>query len=128
VAQSVLVFVVEDDEIIRSSLEEALTDGGFTVVLAVTGEKAMAMLDAEGSNYCALVTDINLPGKVSGWDVAKHAREINDTLPVLYVSGASAHEWASKGVPKSQLIPKPFAIAQVVTAVSQLINAETNTA
>ncbi len=125
-AQSVLVFVVEDDEIIRMSLEDALTDGGFTVVLATTGEDAMAMLDAEGPNYCALVTDINLPGNFSGWDVAKHAREINDTLPVLYVSGASAHEWASKGVPKSQLIAKPFAVAQVVTAVSQLINADTS--
>jgi DNA-binding NtrC family response regulator len=72
------------------------------------------------------VTDINLPGKVSGWDVAKHGREINETLPVLYVSGASAHQWASNGVPKSQFIAKPFAIAQVVTAVSTLINAETN--
>ncbi len=122
---SVLVLVVEDDDIIGSSLEAALTDGGFTVILADSGEKAITMLDADGSNYAALVTDINLPGQVSGWDVAKHAREINDTLPVLYVSGASAHEWASKGVPKSLLIPKPFAIAQAVIAVSTLINAET---
>lgn len=124
--QSVLVFVVEDDEIIRTSLEDALTDGGFNVVVAATGEVAMDMLKAEGPNYCALVTDINLPGNFSGWDVAKHAREINNTLPVLYVSGASAHEWASKGVPKSLLIPKPFAVAQVVTAVSQLINADSS--
>jgi DNA-binding NtrC family response regulator len=121
-----VVFVVEDDEIIRESLEEALTEGGFSVVLAETGEAALTMLDAEGGNYNALVTDINLPGKVSGWDVAKHGREINETLPVLYVSGASAHQWASNGVPKSQFIAKPFAIAQVVTAVSTLINAETN--
>lgn len=125
-AQSVLVFVVEDDEIIRISLEDALTEGGFNVVVAATGEAAMAMLDADGPNYCALVTDINLPGNFTGWDVAKHAREINDTLPVLYVSGASAHEWASKGVPKSQLIAKPFAVAQVVTAVSLLVNADTS--
>jgi DNA-binding NtrC family response regulator len=125
-APSVVVFVVEDDEIIRESLEEALTEGGFSVVLAETGEAALTMLDAEGGNYNALVTDINLPGKVSGWDVAKHGREINETLPVLYVSGASAHQWASNGVPKSQFIAKPFAIAQVVTAVSTLINAETN--
>ena len=39
------------------------------------------------------------------------------------MTGASAHDWGSKGVPNSQLTPKPFAIAQVVTAVAQLINA-----
>jgi DNA-binding NtrC family response regulator len=69
----------------------------------VTGEAAMTMLDAEGENYSALVTDINLPGKISGWDVAKHGRELNPTLPVLYVSGASAHQWASNGVPRVSL-------------------------
>lgn len=121
-AAAVLIFVVEDDELIRDLLEEALTDGGFTVALAATGEEAITMLDANGADYSALITDVNLPGKASGWDLAKHAREINDTLPVIYMSGASAHDWASKGVPKSQLMPKPFAVAQVVTAVSQLIN------
>ncbi len=125
-APSVVVFLVEDDEIVRGTLEEALTEGGFGVVVARTGEDAMAMLDAGGKNYSALVTDINLPGEVTGWDVAKHAREIKETMPVLYLSGASAHQWAANGVPKSQFIAKPFAIAQVVTAVSALINAETN--
>ncbi len=123
---SVVVFLVEDDEVIRGSLQEALTEGGFSVVIAETGEAAITMLDAEGGNYSALVTDINLPGEISGWEVAKHGREINETLPVLYVSGANAHQWAANGVPKSQFIANPFAIAQVVTAVSTLINAETN--
>jgi hypothetical protein len=55
--------------------------------------------------------------------VARHAREINATLPVTYMTGASAHDWASQGVPNSQLMPKPFAVAQEVIAVTQLINA-----
>ena len=120
---SILVFVVEDHEAIRQVLEEALTDGGFSVTTADTGEKAMEILEASGADFRALITDINLPGKLTGWEVAQHAREINDQIPVLYVTTASAHEWASKGVPNSLLIVKPFAIAQVVTAVSQLINA-----
>ena len=73
-------------------------------------------------NYRALITDINLADKLTGWDVARHAREINNKLPVIYMTGASAHEWASKGVPNSLLVPKPFAAAQVVTAVAHLIN------
>ena len=119
---SVLIFLVEDEASIQHVLEEALTDGGFTVAIANSGEQAVAMLDKEGAGYSALITDINLSGTLTGWDVAKHAREVNDKLPVIYMTGASAHEWGSKGVPNSQLMPKPFAIAQVVTAVAQLIN------
>ena len=119
---SVLVFVVEDKDFIQHLLEEALTEGGFSVTSAISGEEAMAMLDREGADYRALITDIDLGGKLTGWDVAKHAREINDKLPVVYMTGASAHEWGSKGVPNSQLMTKPFAVAQIVTAVAMLIN------
>lgn len=81
------------------------------------------MLDSAGSDLQALVTDIDLaPVKLTGWDVARHAREIIPALPIVYTSGASGNDWASKGVPKSVLIGKPFAPAQVLTAVSQLMN------
>jgi CheY-like chemotaxis protein len=80
-------------------------------------------LDADGMRFRALITDVDLGSKkLTGWDVARRAREINDRIPVLYMTGADGHEWASMGVPNSVLITKPFAPAQVVTAVSQLIN------
>jgi CheY-like chemotaxis protein len=75
------------------------------------------------SSYRALVTDIHLSGEIDGWEVARSAREINATLPVIYMTGAAGDEWASKGVPNSLLLNKPFAPAQLVTAVSQLLNA-----
>jgi DNA-binding NtrC family response regulator len=123
VTTAVLVFVVEDDEFIQHVLNDALTEGGFTVTLASNGEEAMIILDAAGADFAALITDVNLPGKFTGWDVAKRAREISEALPVIYMTGASAHDWASKGIPNSILLTKPFAIAQAVTAVSQLLNA-----
>jgi hypothetical protein len=43
------------------------------------------------------------------------------------MSGDSAEEWSSKGVPHSIMLPKPFAPAQLVTAVYQLINIGTPT-
>jgi DNA-binding NtrC family response regulator len=116
------VFVIDDDEMILNLLEEPLTDGGFDVRSASDFDTAMKMLDAEGATYSALITDIDLQGKCSGWELARRAREINDKLPVVYITGSNGHEWASKGVPNSQFIQKPFAIAQIVTAVSQLIN------
>jgi DNA-binding response OmpR family regulator len=69
------------------------------------------------------VTDINLLGKVDGWEVGRIAREVEPSMPVIYMTGTHGEEWASKGVPNSVLLTKPFAPAQIVTAVSQLLNA-----
>jgi hypothetical protein len=56
------------------------------------------------------------------------ARAIDPEFPVVYISGASAADWPSKGVPNSIMLPKPFAPAQLVTAVSNLLNNRTPTA
>jgi two-component SAPR family response regulator len=82
----------------------------------------MALLEDETARYCALLTDINLGSKLTGWDVAKRAREIMPEIPVVYMSGFADNEWTANGVPKSIMIAKPFAPAQVMTAVSQLLN------
>ena len=71
----------------------------------------------------SLLTDVTLrPGKPTGWGVAKRARELNPGLPVV-LTGGSANGRRARGVPNSVLITKPFAPAQVVTALSQLSNA-----
>ena len=125
----VLIFVVEDEHLLHAVLEETLEDAGYAVTIATSAEEAMKMLDVKGADFRALLTDVNLGSdKLTGWDVAKHAREINDQIPVVYMTGASAHDWASKGVPNSVLINKPFANAQIVTAVSQLLNTGNTTA
>ena len=73
-------------------------------------------------DYRALVTDINLNSGMDGWEIARRAREMKPDFPIVYMTGAAAHEWTSQGVPGSILLEKPFAPAQVVTAVSQLLN------
>ena len=119
-----MILVVEDDHFIQSVVEESLTDGGYEVVIASSGETAVEMLDASEGKYRALVTDINLgSSQIDGWDVARHAREIDPGFLVVYMSGKDADDWASKGVPKSIMLSKPFAPAQLLTAVSQLLNA-----
>jgi DNA-binding response OmpR family regulator len=123
-----VVLVVEDDPLIQSVVKEALTEGGFEIVIASSGDQAMDLLDSSDGKYRALVADINLGrDKLSGSEVARHAREINPDFPVVYMSGDSAEEWSSKGVPHSIMLPKPFAPAQLVTAVSQLIHIGTPT-
>jgi DNA-binding response OmpR family regulator len=120
---SALLLLVEDDELLHPSLEDALNEGGFDVKLAKNGAEGLLMLESHKGALRGLITDINLGKGPDGWEVARHAREVIPDLPVVYMSGASAHEWTSHGVPHSILVAKPFALAQIVTAISGLINA-----
>jgi len=119
--EALIILVVEDDQSIQSIVEEALSDGGFKPTIASSGEEALTLLG--GSKYRVLVIDIKLgKDRIRGWDVARRARAINPGLPVVYITGANADEWAVQGVPNSVLLTKPFAPAQLVTAVSNLLN------
>jgi DNA-binding response OmpR family regulator len=121
-AVKVLVLVVEDDRLIQDLVEEALSDGGFEIAVTASGEEAISLLKNEESQYRAVVTDINLAGRLDGWEVARAAREADPTMPVIYMTGTNGEEWSSKGVPNSILLAKPFAPAQLVTALSNLLN------
>ena len=116
------ILVIEDEDGIQGIIEDALTDGGFYPAIAPSGEEAVTLLQGHKGKYQALVTDISLRGRMDGWAVAQHAREIDPEFPIIYISGASAGDWPSKGVPNSIMLQKPFAPAQLLTAVSQLIN------
>jgi CheY-like chemotaxis protein len=121
----VTILVVEDEEAIQDILEIALEDGGYVVAKAFSAERAIELIDVHGRDIRALISDINLVGSnLTGWEVAKYARHINNQLPIVYMTGGNAHEWGSMGVPKSVLLVKPFAPAQMISAVSQLLNME----
>jgi DNA-binding NtrC family response regulator len=87
----VLIFGVEDHHLVQEALQGVLKDAGFAVSAANTAENAFEMLDAKGADFRALITDVNLgKSELTGWDVAQHAREINDQIPVVYMTGASS--------------------------------------
>jgi DNA-binding response OmpR family regulator len=118
-----VILVIEDEYSIQDFVEEALTEGGFTTDIFSSGEEALTAFRGRLKNYRVLVTDVGLKGRLNGWQVAAQIRESDPGFPVVYTSGAHAEEWASKGVPNSIMLTKPFAPAQLVTAVSQLLNA-----
>jgi CheY-like chemotaxis protein len=91
------------------------------VVTAEDGVAAFHALDDRGEPFCGMITDINLGQGPDGWAVAKHGRELNRTLPVIYVTGASGHQWRSEGVPSSLLIKKPFTSKQILEAIFSLL-------
>ncbi|WP_426527204.1 response regulator [Bradyrhizobium sp. McL0615] len=122
-----IVLIVEDDIAIQALVDEALSEAGFEAAIAASAEEAVTLLKGQVANYRALVTDITLKGTMNGWQVAKAAREIDPAFPIVYMTGAAAGDWPSHGVPNSILLEKPFAAAQLVTAVSQLLNTSTPT-
>jgi CheY-like chemotaxis protein len=122
---SVTVLVVEDNLMIHDVIVEALIDGGFAVAKATTPEEAEGIIDSTDVPYRAIVTDINLaPGKPTGWDVARRAREINADLPIVYMTGDSGDQWASCGVPNSiaSSLRSHSPPSQITTAVAHLLN------
>jgi DNA-binding response OmpR family regulator len=61
---------------------------------------------------------------LSGWEVAQYARRIDPAFPIIYITGVGAPDWPVLGVPNSVLLPKPFAPAQLITTISQLLNTD----
>ncbi|GAA4028820.1 response regulator [Sphingomonas rosea] len=120
-----LILLTEDEALVSISVQKALEDAGFSVRSVSSGEEAVAVLDAEHADFRGIITDIRLGSEIDGWDVARHARELIPDVPVVYMSGDSAHEHTSKGVPQSVMLQKPFVLAQVITAISSLLNSAT---
>ena len=77
-----IILVIEDDYAVQGMVEQALSDAGFEPAIAASGEEAITLLQGNKTKYRALVTDINLVGRIDGWQVAKHAREIDAGFPV----------------------------------------------
>jgi DNA-binding response OmpR family regulator len=116
------ILVIEDDAALQFTIEAALVDEGFEPAIAASGEEAITLLKSDRNIYRALVTDIKLLGRIDGWEVARTAREIDPTFPVVFITGAGADQWTSQGVPSSILLEKPFAPADLVTVLLQLLN------
>lgn len=119
-AQRPLLLYVEDQVLVQCLLESSLSEAGYDVWTASNGTEALAKLASVGSTLSGLVTDIDLGDCPNGWQVAREARMRMPELPVVYVSGGSAHDWRMMGVPDSLIIPKPFLPDQIVAAMASL--------
>jgi CheY-like chemotaxis protein len=118
----IVILVVEDDTSVRLGMQGAFAGGGYGVMAASSGADAIGLLEDHWVELSALVTDIRIGNGPDGWELARRARELDSNIAIVYVTADSAHHWSARGVPGSVLIHKPFASAQLVTAVSGLLN------
>jgi len=115
------VLFVEDEDLIREATADELEDAGYDVVVVDSGDAALDALDGDAEPFSVLVTDINLGDGPDGWETGKRARELDGEIPVIYMTGASGHEWQDKGVPNSVLIAKPFRPSEIIAAIARLL-------
>jgi len=110
------VLFVEDDPLVREAVVRGLEDCGFDVMVAADGDRALAMLDA-GLDADVVFSDIVMPGKVSGVDLAGILHERRPGLPVVLATGYTDQRAVIPGV---QVLAKPYEIDQLVTLLSNL--------
>ncbi|HEY0149756.1 MAG TPA: response regulator [Allosphingosinicella sp.] len=116
-----VLLLVDDEPLIRAALADVLTEAGYFPLEAEDGAEAMGFIEV-CATLLGVITDIRLGSGAYGWEVARHARHRFPNIPVVYMTGDSAADWSAEGVPNSILLQKPFANAQLVTAISNLLN------
>ena len=102
---SPVVLVVEDEALVRDYIATFLRDVGYPVLETDTAEHAIAMMDT-CVRIDIVLTDINLNGKLTGWDLAEAFRAAQPQIPVIYVSGNPADY--DRLVPESVFFKKPY--------------------
>jgi CheY-like chemotaxis protein len=114
------LLVVEDEAMIRLNLIDVLKDGGYSVDECASGNAAITNIGGRDTLH-GLITDINIGSGPNGWHVAREARQKFPDIAVVYISGDSVDAWAAEGVPNSLILQKPFADAQLLSAVTTLL-------
>lgn len=107
-----VVLLVDDESSIVELLCDELGDLGYEVVTARSGVDALGHL-ATDQRFDAIVTDISMPGGVSGVDVARRAREVQPQARVILSSGRARAQLPD--LPDdAQFLPKPYRLAQLL--------------
>ncbi|HLG93635.1 MAG TPA: response regulator [candidate division Zixibacteria bacterium] len=118
------ILVIDDDENIRNVLSEMLDFLGHKVASAQDGTEAFGHLDRAG--FDLVITDLGMPG-ISGWEVARRAKEKNAKTPVMLVSGWGAQIDPARvreaGV--DLVLNKPFHLDDVRRAISEILSKST---
>ncbi|MEX0808166.1 MAG: PAS domain S-box protein, partial [Dongiaceae bacterium] len=112
------ILVVEDDNLIRDVIESQLHGLGYKVYTASDGPSAVKVLESDAS-IDLLLTDIVMPGGMSGIVVAEKARHMRPGIKTLYASGypASAFTASWSDPTRVRILPKPFRTVQLARAV-----------
>jgi len=106
------ILFVEDEPLLGELMCDALSARGFSVHVAPNADDALKHL-LSGADIDVLITDIDLGEGMDGAMLAKLARTLRPTLPVVYASGRCRSIDQIAAVPDSVFMPKPYSINDV---------------
>jgi len=114
------ILVVEDDRGVLSYLKKSLEKLGYSVEVTTTGDSAVGFLKQQ--RFDILLTDVVLPGRVNGAQLAKIANEIAPKMPILFMSGYTENSIVHHGRldPGVDFISKPFTRDQLAKRLKEL--------
>jgi putative two-component system response regulator len=120
------ILAIDDEDVVRMLVVEILESVGHEVVGAESAEHALDLLDQ--GEFDLIVSDVVMPG-LSGLELLEAARRRHASLPVVLVTGAGTYETLSQALTRGAagLVTKPFAHAELQTAVSDALERATRT-
>jgi DNA-binding response OmpR family regulator len=116
-----VILVVEDNELLLTSVAAALQEQGYRVLTAPNATTALHLLEQQEVQL--LFTDVGLPGGVSGRQLAEEARRRRPDLAVLFTTGYTRNAIIHQGRldPGIELIVKPFTHTALLAKIQHLL-------
>ncbi len=118
------ILIVDDELSMREFLEILLTEEGYTVRFAASGEEACTILDRE--IFDLVITDIRME-HIDGIGVLRKVKEINSETPVIIISAFATAETAVEAMKDGayDYIPKPFNVGEFKKIVRDALHKKT---
>ena len=116
------ILFVEDETVITMMAECALRDAGHEVMAAEHASAAVGLIADHPGHFSCLVTDIHMPGKLTGIDLVEHTREQYPELSIMVATGrpdAVPQEWRDRH--RVLLLEKPYSARHLVHTVERLL-------
>ena len=120
---SATVLVVEDDAAVREIATAILDELGYRVLEAADGEEALRVFGLHAADIALLLTDVVLPGKLRGREIAERVTAIRPEVKVLFMSGYTENSIVHQGRLDDgvELIGKPFKREQLARKVAAVL-------
>jgi CheY-like chemotaxis protein len=117
------ILLVEDEDLVRAVIREALELHGYHVVEASDGNQALHALERSSPTFDLVVTDVMMP-QMSGPEFAERASRIHDPLKVLFISGYTDKAVVHHGVvgPRAAYLQKPFSPDVLARKVREVLD------
>ncbi len=114
------ILVAEDEVAVRTVIARVLHAAGYTVVLAASGDEALALVERAATPIDLVLTDVVMPG-LDGLALADAVARVRPNLPVVFMSGYADEALDEREVRARSvtILPKPFTPALLLERVRQ---------